>query len=221
MKIAIVDDHALFCEGMSSILSTLSPDINVLTANQCDEAIVLAQQHPDLDIMLHDIGMPDMDGCVAVEQFCLQFPTVPVVMLSASTNTYDMRRAFDAGAMGYIDKSSSGDVVLSALRLVLSGGMYIPPALAGVAGSTTNTAKPTAAPETSKTKLKGMGLTERQHQVLMHLRDGLSNKEIARHLGLANGTIKSHVTDIMKTLGVQSRTEAAVLAREITPDPPS
>ena len=210
MKILIVDDHRLFCEGLRHILANLGDNIDILEADRCESAISLVKDHPDLSLVMLDITMPGMDGCAGLNWLSQHYPALPVVMLTASESGRDMRRSFDSGASGYIPKSSSADVMLGALKLVLAGGIYVPPSLAGIhASQSLQGACPAANDETNA---RSDGLTERQKEVLSYLQKGLSNREIAGRMALSEATVKVHLSAIFRTLGVHSRTEAVVRA---------
>ena len=213
MHILIVDDHSLFREGLRHILSQLDDNLEILEAERCDVALSLAESHPDLSLVMLDIAMPDMDGCESLKLFSTRYPALPVVMLTASDSVRDMRRAFDYGASGYIPKSSSANVMLGALRVILAGGIYVPPSLAGISNSTSTHA---GAPANS-TSIPGRAgtLTRRQKEVLGYLQEGLSNKQIAAQMALSEATIKVHMSAILKALGAQSRTEAALMAHSL------
>ena len=213
MKILLVDDHRLFCEGICHLLAQLDDDIEVLKADRCDTAISLAESRPDLSLVMLDIAMPDMDGCDAMRIFSARCPTLPVVMLTASDSARDMRRAFDAGASGYIPKSSSASVMLSALRLVLTGGIYVPPSLVGI--SDIQPVLPDSAGTNDRNRFAPDKLTARQKEVLQLLQEGMSNKQIAARMALSEATVKVHMSAILKALGVHSRTEAALKARAL------
>ncbi|HEY9198590.1 MAG TPA: response regulator transcription factor [Gammaproteobacteria bacterium] len=200
MKVLIADDHGLFREGLRHVLAGLGEPIEVLEAADCDAALSLAAQSADLDLVLLDLNMPGMDGFAALEHFSERYPALPVVILSAATRRSEMQRALDLGAMGFIPKDSTGSVMIQALRLVLAGGIYVPPALAQTA---------TGGQETTGR------FTERQRQVLTLLVQGLTNKEIARSLELAEATVKMHVTAIMKILDVSNRTQAVLAAERL------
>ncbi|MEN8205163.1 MAG: response regulator transcription factor [Pseudomonadota bacterium] len=209
MKILVVDDHRIFCDGLRLILAHLEEQPEVLEADHCKSALELADSHPDLDLVMLDINMPDMDGCDALKKFSERFPTLPVVMLTASESMRDMRRSFDAGASGYIPKSSRTDIMLGAIRLVMAGSLYIPPSMA-VRQRPADTAKSTPVDNEILE-----GLTQRQAEVLKHLQDGISNKQIADRMGLTEATVKVHMSAILKTLGLQSRLEAALVAQKL------
>lgn len=203
MKIVVADDHALFRAGIRHVLRGLETGVEVLEAANGRTALAFAAEDPDIDVVLLDLHMPNMDGLSALAQFAERYPTLPVVMLSASTSRNDMQRALDLGAMGYIPKDSTGPVMLNALRLILSGGIYIPPELARAslaAGINTSAA---------------VTLTPRQQDVMILLVQGKTNKQIAEQLDLAEATVKMHITAIMKVLDVTNRTQAVVEARRL------
>lgn len=193
MKIILADDHALFRDGMRHLLQQLGDDVTVLEAATYKEARGLLLQHPDADLALIDLNMPrdgvdeTLVGLLAANR------TVPLVVLSASEDHHDIRRALDAGAMGFIPKSETAHVMLSALRLVLSGGLYVPPVML-------NKELVSDAP--------GVALTPRQRDVLRLLVAGQSNRQISVELGLSEATVKVHVTAIYRTLNVNSRMQA-------------
>ena len=209
MKILVIDDHRMFCDGLKLILAQLEERPEVLEADHCKMALKLADSHPDLDLVMLDINMPDMDGCDALKTFSERFPSLPVVMLTASESMRDMRRSFDAGASGYIPKSSSADIMLGAIRLVMAGSIYVPPSMA-VKQRPVDSAKSTPV----DSEILGR-LTQRQTEVLRHLQDGISNKQIADRMGLSEATVKVHMSAILKTLGMHSRVEAALVAQKL------
>lgn len=204
MKILIVDDHALFREGLCHVLTALDEAIQILEASDFDRAWHYVGANPDLDLVLLDLNMPDKDGFTALDTFTKHYPAMPVVIISASNQRSDVQRALDAGAMGYIPKESTSKVMLSALRLILDGGIYVPSNVSELEPATTMAA------DVSK-----LGLTPRQIEVLALLAQGQSNKEIAAKMSLAEATVKMHVTAIMKTLGVANRTQAAMAAEKL------
>ena len=129
MKILLADDHTLFREAMLHPLRQLDAEAQIFQAGTATEALALAEQHRDVDLVLLDLNMPGMDGLAAVMTFRDRFPDLPLVVLSANEEHDDIQAVLDAGAMGFVPKSSSTQVMLSALRLVLSGGPYVPPLL--------------------------------------------------------------------------------------------
>lgn len=204
LKILIVDDHALFREGLLRVLSDLDEDMTVLSAADVRHAVQEIAAHSDLDLVLLDLNMPGQNGFTALDIFSEKYPALPVIILSASTQRSDIQRCLDGGAVGYIPKDTTSVVMISAVRLVLAGGIYTPPSVLQEDEDNTDIHLPNAA-----------GLTPRQMQVLNLLVQGCSNKEIAGHMALAEGTVKMHITSIFKQLGVSNRTQAALAAEKL------
>ena len=201
MKILIVDDHSLFREGLSHVLHGLDEQVDLLEASNCDLAIQYVSENPDLDLVLLDLNMPGKDGFAALDTITKCYPATPVVILSASNQRGDMQNALDAGAVGFITKDTTSAVMLNALRLILSGGVYVPTGM--------------AQQQVADQNLRNTSdLTPRQLQVLTLLVQGESNKLIAAELELAEATVKMHVTSILKSLGVINRTQAARVAEK-------
>lgn len=195
-KILIADDHALIRDGIASQLRSLE-DVTTVQARDWNE-VFAATSDPQLELAIVDLRMPGRDGMSSLAQLLRANPGLPVLVLSASEAVRDMREALQLGAMGYVNKSEPSAVLLAAIRLVLEGGMYIPPALAGMA--------PPAVPSP---------LSERQLDVLRRLVEGRSNEEIALELHIARATVKVHVAAILRALGVANRTQAAVAAERL------
>jgi DNA-binding NarL/FixJ family response regulator len=132
VKILVVDDYALVREGLRHALQALDENVEVLEARDAEEALRLIERQPALDLVLLDIGLPGMDGFLALDEFRRTHSTTPVVVLSASAEQRDIAAALTMGAMGYIPKMAPREVMLRALRLVLAGGVYIPPQAIGM-----------------------------------------------------------------------------------------
>lgn len=202
MKILIIDDHTLFREGLSYVLNRLENKATILEANDYAEAFKLLSNHEAISLVLLDLFMPGKDGFSVLETARQQYPLLPIIVLSASKNISDMQRAMAMGAMGFIAKDSTSELMLNVIKLVLSGGLYIPPDM--------------LAQQQEKSKVKDPNtLTPRQKQVMAMIAQGLSNKVIAADLGIAEATIKMHVTSIMKSLGVSNRTQAVIAVKEL------
>jgi two-component system nitrate/nitrite response regulator NarL len=206
MKLLIVDDHAILREGLVALLRQFEQGADVLQASDAAEGLRLAEAHPDLNAVFLDLNMPDQSGMELIPVFAKRCPQVPVIVLSSSEDPRDVSLALKSGAFGYVPKSASPRNILSALRLVLSGEVYVPPLMLELA--------PSLAGESGQAMSEASGrLTERQTEVLRQLCRGLSNKEISRTLDLSEKTTKSHITAIFKALGVVNRTQAASAAR--------
>lgn len=223
MKILVVDDHVLIREAMQSLLLELDAQAVVLSAGSCREAMVHLERDGNVSLILLDLRLPDRDGLDMLTELRERFPAVSAVMMSAFNDRDNVVRALDAGALGFIPKTESREVLLGALRLILAGGIYIPPEILGRAPSAPVTspqtpvipaisAGPNEVPSTvpRRPTPAELGLTERQVDVLALMMQGKSNKLICRALNLAEPTVKNHVSAILKALGVTNRTEAVL-----------
>lgn len=226
MKILLVDDHALLRDGMKLLLRRLDQEIQILDAANCRECLEQAGAHQDLDLILLDLNLPDRPGLAGLSELRERYPGIPVVVLSASDDRPTVIDALDRGAMGFIPKASSSEVMLSALRLVLAKGVYIPTSLLASGAGGASLPLPRlrrAADRVPITKPSDLGLTDRQVDVLALLLQGKPNKIICNDLGLAEATVKAHVTAVLRTLNVTNRTQAvlAVARLGLTFEPPS
>ena len=213
MAVLVVDDHPLFREGLKQVLQDLAGATEVIAESDATQALKIASARPDVDLILVDLGMPGMDGFTAIERFAQEAPGVPVVVISAHEEAAEVRRALSLGAVGYVPKSMPANQLLDALRLVLGGGMYVPPLLLRAAQPRA-TAVPVHAGDGDDAG-SSQPLTPRQLAVLALLSEGKSNKVIARELDLAEKTVKAHVTSVFRALNVVNRTQAAVEARRL------
>ena len=209
MKLLIVDDHPLFRDGLAALLCQATANTVVRQAASAEEALRTVDEEI-FDAMFMDLVMPGMCGEPAIREFARRHPDLPVIVLSSSEAPSDVRRVINAGASGYIPKSATAQTVVSALRLVLTGNIYVPPLLL----SATSRAIDHDMQDTPRSLAQ---LTDRQVDVLRYLRDGLTNKEISANLGIAEKTVKVHIAAIFKTLNVVNRTQAAKFLHE-TPD---
>jgi DNA-binding NarL/FixJ family response regulator len=208
MKILIADDHELFREGLRQILEQMDPAMTIVEAADFQQAIETVERENDIDIVLMDIAMPGGVWNDTLPRLKDLLPErVPVIIVSASDDRRQVLETITLGAAGFIPKTSSSRVMMSALQLVLAGGVYLPPALLQQGGDMTDAA---GVPHGADALL-----TPRQREVLALLGKGQANKEIARALQLAEGTVKLHVTAILKTLGVNNRTRAVVAAAQL------
>lgn len=208
MKVLVVDDHPLVREGVRFTLDALQEGIEVFEAETAEDAFGLIDQHPDLGLVLLDLGLPGMPGLAALEELRSRGCNARVVVVSASSAQSDVVAALNSGAAGFIPKLSSSDVMIQALRLVLAGGVYIPPQALG----TLDTHGPAVSGAGPKS-LRQLGLSERQQQVLALVAQGKPNKVIASDLKIAEPTVKAHITEILRVLQVTNRSQAMIVAR--------
>lgn len=205
MKILVADDHALFRAGMRHVLRQLADNIELVEASDCVQALETVASHGDIALVLLDLGMPGSDGFAALETLTREHPALPIVVLSGSESRFDMQRALDTGAMGFVPKSATAPVMLSALRLVLAGGVYVPPELVQAPPADVRIAPAVPAP----------ALTPRQLDVLAGVVEGKRNKVIGAELGLSEATVKAHISAVFKALGVSNRTQAVRAAERM------
>jgi DNA-binding NarL/FixJ family response regulator len=216
VKILVVDDHALIRSALHDVLKEVKSDAIVLEASSCSQAMQVIASHPDLDLILLDLNLPDRDGFSVLAELGERNPPIPVVVLSAQQDRDSVNRALDLGALGFITKSGQLEVMVKALELVFAGGIYIPPEIR--ARDQPLARQPDAKqPAASRPSVSpaDLGLTERQVDVLSLMMQGKSNKAICRVLNLAEPTVKNHVTAILKALGVSNRTEAVIAVGEL------
>jgi DNA-binding NarL/FixJ family response regulator len=206
MKILVVDDHTLIRDALRSVVSELDPSAAIIEATSSRETHLLANVHPDIDLVLLDLSLPDGEDFGLLQALRSRFPAVAVVVMSGTKDQATVTRALELGAQGFIPKSASRPVMVNALRLVIEGGVYIPPeALAAGVPRVDLQVAPV-----DRTSPEALGLTERQVAVLALMMLGKSNKAICRDLDLAEATVKNHVTAVLKALNVTNRTEAVV-----------
>jgi DNA-binding NarL/FixJ family response regulator len=196
MKILLIDDHALFRDGFALLIRSLSTDYEVECVGTGALGLTTLADNPDIDLVLLDYKLPDGNGMEFLQKLREKSPSTPVVLLSAEENTALIQTALSQGASGFIPKSASAEVMLSAVNLVLAGGVYVPQ----------------MALNTSS--ISESDLTDRQIDVLREMAKGLSNKEIARVLDMSPATVKVHVAAILNRLKVKNRTQAVTIARE-------
>ncbi|CAN7431487.1 response regulator transcription factor [Bradyrhizobium sp. LjRoot220] len=205
MKVLIVDDHALIREALHAVLKQLKGEAVIFEASNGRQAVHIVEDHPDISLILLDINLPDRDGFSVLRELRDRYATIAIIMLSSSNDQDTVKRAFKLGALGFITKSTEREVMLNAIELVFSGGIYIPSEILEEATSPqlTNQLATNDSP-------KDLGLTDRQIEVLALLMKGKSNKIIAKTLNMAVPTVKNHITVVLKALGVTSRTEAVI-----------
>ena len=205
----IADDHPLFREALRGAVQRVIPGVQLFEADSVEALYALADQHNDADLVLMDLNMPGAQGFNALVHMRSLHPHLPVVVVSAREEATVMRRALDHGALGFIPKSADSDTIGHALGTILDGETWAPPEAHNV---------PPTEREEREVGQRLRELTPQQFRVLLCLADGLLNKQIAYELGLAENTVKVHVTAILKKLECHSRTQAAVLVKALEPE---
>jgi DNA-binding NarL/FixJ family response regulator len=175
----------------------------------------LVEENADLELVLLDLTLPDGGGLHMLADLRERYPAVPIVVMSALQDRENVTKALELGALGYIPKSAQRAVMLSALQLILSGGIYVPPEILAAVAPTAPESPKRAASRRPLASPSDLGLTGRQLDVLALMMEGKSNKAICRALNLAEPTVKNHVTAILKALKVSNRTEAVIAVGEL------
>ncbi len=211
----LVDDHALFRAGLAVLLTKLEGIGRLCEYGTGASALESVIANAEIDLLILDYELPDMSGLEVLAKVKKHAPELPVILLSANIDSNLIQNALAQHASGFIPKTSSPDVMLSAIKLVLNGGMYIPPE--AIAEPVEKRRDPLIEPLQSQTDVNGgekIQLTQRQMDVLMQMKHGYSNKEIARALNMSPSTVKVHVAAILKELDVSSRTQAVFIAKD-------
>lgn len=208
MRVLLADDHNLFREGLKLIFDKLDPGTRVVEAATYEGAVQVAGAEGPFDLVLLDLKMPGMRGIAGVAAFLEVFPDLPVAILSGAFERDDVLAAIDAGARGFLPKTLTSEGMLSALRLVLSGETYVP-SLVYFGRTPARDPLPDGAPaETAKVRQ----LTAREREILVLLVAGNSNKGIGNQLDITEPTVRSHLKNIYRKLGVKNRAHAVGMA---------
>jgi DNA-binding NarL/FixJ family response regulator len=207
MNLLLVDDHALFREGLRELLADISPGVSIREA-ACVEDAIDECKLTNFRMVLLDLGLSTSDGLGTLDAFRVAVPGVPVIVLSGDENPRHMKSAIDLGAVGFIPKAHTSKLMIAALRFVLAGGIYLPPNLLH---EDIELEKPSAAAAGAVAAAYAR-LSPRQQEVATLLLQGNSNKVIARRLALSEGTVKAHVSAIFQIIGAKSRVEAVIIA---------
>jgi DNA-binding NarL/FixJ family response regulator len=208
MRFLVVDDHILFREGLKFMLRNLERDIVVEEASTCEQAIKMAAGPAAYDLVLLDLNLPGHGGLDALAAFKSALPHAPLVILSGEDDPALVRKAIDQGAMGFIPKTSTPKVMIEAVQLILNRGTYLPPHCLERPHPKVSERHAGYGP----VKTSPADLSPRQSEVLRLLMRGCPNKVIARQLGISESTVKTHVVQVMRTLGASNRTQAVYAA---------
>ena len=202
----IADDHPLFRGALREAVTGLFERADISEAGTFDEVSAMLERTSDIDLILLDLAMPGVRGFSGLMYLRAQYPSVPVVVVSANDEPAVIRRCMDFGASGFIPKTLGVEAMRDAIAVVLRGGVWTPPDIdLSAAGDA----------ETTALLARLATLTPQQVRVLMMLSEGLLNKQIAYELGVSEATVKAHVSAILQKLGVESRTQAVIAAAKI------
>ena len=205
-KIVIADDHPLFRDALTQTLANLYDDVSFDGAGSLDEVMQVLDKKAPPDLILLDLKMPGVQGFSGLSFLRAQYPGLPVIVVSANDEPSVIRRAMDFGASGFIPKSTPVEDMRAAVTVVLGGGVWVPESV------DLNSQEDD---EVTQLIQRFATLTPQQLRVLMMLREGLLNKQIAYELSVSEATVKAHVSAILQKLNVESRTQAVIAASRI------
>jgi len=208
MNILVTDDHPIMRDALVLVLATLLPGEQVLCAASLQQAFEILRAC-SIDLVILDLSLPDCLGIEALTLLRQMAPEVRVVVFSGNTERATVLAALEAGAMGFIPKTVSSDVLQGALRIVLAGSIYIPPE--ALENGASAAPEPRPAPRIEDLN----ALTPRQREVMELLLMGHSNKGICRHLAIAENTVKVHVSAVLRALGAENRAQAMLAASRL------
>jgi two-component system, NarL family, nitrate/nitrite response regulator NarL len=208
MNLLLVDDHALFREGLSLLLSKLSPGIVIHEAVSVEAAVNECEANT-FRMALLDLGLTATSGFETLDTFRSRITDVPVVVLSGDQDPQLIKASIARGAVGFVPKAYTADMMIAALQFILAGGIYLPACVLETEASVVN--RPGASTAEVPPNLYSR-LSPRQQEVARYLLQGLSNKTIARRLNISEGTIKAHVSSIFQIVGARNRVEAVMIA---------
>jgi len=221
MNILIADDHQLIREGLRYSLERHFDDLKIFEAKDGSEVIdVVASHQRSMNLILLDLYMPGVQGFSLLSTLCDSYPEIPVLIVSATNDPGLMHTALDCGASGFLTKDTDNNIIIQAIRLVLAGGVYLPPSIIDGPSDEekgANTGARSAVPDdgSSRTLRIRKQITRRQRQVLAQLRIGKSNRDISASLHLSESTIKGHIAAIFKLLGATNRIQAVIEAQKL------
>jgi DNA-binding NarL/FixJ family response regulator len=205
-RFLIADDHPLFRGALREAVSGLFEHVEIGEAGSFEDVAKLLESGGEVDLILLDLNMPGVRGFSGLIYLRAQYPSVPIVVVSANDDPTVIRRCMDLGTSGFIPKTLGIEEMRAAIKRVLEGGVWTPPDVDLSAGADT---------ETANLMARLASLTPQQVRVLMMLSEGLLNKQIAYELGVSEATVKAHVSAILQKLGVESRTQAVITAAKI------
>ncbi|MFG6157488.1 response regulator [Halomonas sp. 1390] len=207
----VADDHPLFREAIGAVIAAGLPDSRLLEAESLAHALEHAEQHPDVDLVLLDLGLPDASGLEGLRALREAYPALPVAILSADQERRTILEAIDLGAVGYIPKSTPRPELQAALTRLLEGQLYLPADIMRRPPASAPS-PPDEAGQQDAQRQRLAELTDKQLEVLIRLSRGASNKVIARELEIAETTVKTHVSAILRKLHVSGRVQAILAA---------
>jgi DNA-binding NarL/FixJ family response regulator len=205
----VADDHPMVRDALALSLSSAFPGAHIEFAGSLAETLAAIERRPDTDLVILDLDMPGMNGMTGLAQLRSTHGAIPVAIVSAARSPALMRQAVEMGASGFIPKFTPSPEIAEAIREILAGAIWLPEAARDHQ----------LAPNDADLALRAAQLTPQQHRVLALMAEGKPNKVIAFEMQITEPTVKSHVTEILRRLGVQSRTQAVIIAQKLAQEP--
>ena len=212
MQVLVADDHQLFLDGIQHILKKLDTVVDVTETTQAEQAIEILESGKSFDLILIDLSMPGIDGMSILQRMHERKVWLPLVVVSGEEDSRKIKSALDSGALGFIPKAHNSQQMLSALKAILDGEIYIPDEIEKQINNLETRRPPSEA--SSNGALKASGITKRQFEVLQLLAKGYSNKQIATTLFLTEHTVKAHISALFCALHANNRTECVQNAQQ-------
>lgn len=207
MKVLIIDDHQLYLEGMTTVLSTIFPESSIFSANKISGAFDILTRHSDMDIILLDIRMPNGGAPVVLKQLRQESYLAPVLVVSASENSADVHMSLTLGASGYLPKSASSTELKYAIEVILQGKEYLPAQWSDTLNSTQNI--------NVNNGEENVSISPRLYEVLQLIEKGCTTSEISILLELSPHTVKGYISQLFSRFNVHNRTELIQTARQL------
>ena len=205
----VADDHPMVRDALALALRGAFPNAEVALAGTLDEASAAIAMRPDVDLVILDLDMPGMQGLAGVSMLRANYPSAPLVIVSATRNAAAMRQVVEMGAAGFIPKSAPMEEIIASVRAAMRGEIILPPSAGDGALS----------PSDADLATRAAKMTPQQHRVFALMAEGKPNKIIAYDMQIGEATVKAHVTEILRKMGVHSRTQAIVLAQRLALEP--
>ncbi|MDD3355014.1 response regulator transcription factor [Zoogloea sp.] len=206
IRILIIEDHVLVREAMALTLAQAADQVVCQQASNASDALAMLEENPDCDLLVVDLMLPEINGFSLLGAIARRFPDVPALVVSALDDRESVQRAMKAGASGFVSKASPSNTFIAAVRTILAGGVFTPETTSPDSGNRNRRTS-----QASQVFAERFQLTVAQGRVLELVAQGKSNRDIAEFLGLSEGTVKVHVSAILRSLGVTSRAQALVM----------
>lgn len=212
-KLIVADDHPLFRNALINAISSTFSTKATIETDSFETTCAALEQHPDTDLLLLDLHMPGNCGFLGLIQLRKNYPSLPIVVISASEDLDVIRRVMAFGASAYVPKSANPQDISTALNAVLDGELWVPSRLR-------HTLLKQADDQDLDLAARVAQLTQQQYKVLYYLTEGWLNKQIAYDLHISEATVKAHITAIFRKLGCTNRTQVVIQAQRLTLEPP-